>query len=381
MKNGRNKSWENFFSAHIALRRVRRMPLTFTVKDQSVMEHTGGAAMLASVFLEYLDVKNEGSLDGAWLLPMVLFHDHAEAWTGDLDYNVKNYDSELEASWDRVEDELRYDALGETANYVCRREVNDRHYCFMVKLCDYADLALYLISEWDMGNRSEGIKSALSKCVFLMTKYVEPFDCLKEEDSPLSVLIQMVKRRSMTEENSLLLDGNLKHAELEIFGSVLEHMTEEERERLGISDVQEFRKEHGFDPEGYYFLLRGKFWNRFRKSKDEKLNNLEEVSRDVSQLVRSKSEGYGYSWRKRGDVTAFNNLARKFDRIENLMMSVSGDASPGLIAARDGEPFIDTLVDMAAYSLMWLSKLSLEHPERYEEWKRKNNIEADADDR
>lgn len=77
--------------------------------------------------------------------------------------------------------------------------------------------------------------------------------------------------------------------------------------------------------------------------------------------TQCKKEGtYGRSFCKRGELDIFFNTARKFDRIENMMIN----------GARDevGEGTIDTVGDMANYGMLWLTYYIRENPEAFESW-------------
>lgn len=74
----------------------------------------------------------------------------------------------------------------------------------------------------------------------------------------------------------------------------------------------------------------------------------------LSQLQYSKEGTYGRSWCKRGEMDVFFNLARKFDRLENMMLNEAKDEV--------GEPLIDTVGDEANYGLLWMTLFLRKHP-------------------
>jgi hypothetical protein len=81
--------------------------------------------------------------------------------------------------------------------------------------------------------------------------------------------------------------------------------------------------------------------------------------------LQYKKEGaYGRSWCKRGELDTFFNTARKFDRIENMMLKGAKDEV--------GEGKVDTVGDMASYGLLWLTYILREHPESFVDWVQKN---------
>lgn len=71
-----------------------------------------------------------------------------------------------------------------------------------------------------------------------------------------------------------------------------------------------------------------------------------------------KSESYGCSWRKRGSFSALFQVLRKTDRLENIYLNRKDvDNVPG-------EDVIMTVMDLAAYSILWFGLLVLSNPEK-----------------
>lgn len=85
----------------------------------------------------------------------------------------------------------------------------------------------------------------------------------------------------------------------------------------------------------------------------------------LSQLQYSKEGTYGRSWCKRGELDVFFNLARKFDRLENMMINGSKDEV--------GEPMIDTVGDEANYGLLWMTLFLRKHPKVFLDWIKNNS--------
>jgi hypothetical protein len=80
----------------------------------------------------------------------------------------------------------------------------------------------------------------------------------------------------------------------------------------------------------------------------------------LSSLQYSKEGTYGRSWCKRGEMDIFFNLARKFDRLENMMINGAKDEV--------GEGKIDTVGDNANYGLLWMTHFLREKPEEFTKW-------------
>jgi hypothetical protein len=73
------------------------------------------------------------------------------------------------------------------------------------------------------------------------------------------------------------------------------------------------------------------------------------VAADISTL-RSKGESYGGSWRRRGGAGAFMMLARKWDRIENIVGRHGYDIFAALQADDGG--ISDDIADLRCYLLL-----------------------------
>lgn len=84
----------------------------------------------------------------------------------------------------------------------------------------------------------------------------------------------------------------------------------------------------------------------------------------LSKLQHSKEGSYGRSWSKRGQLDIFFNTARKFDRIENIMLNGGKDEV--------GETVLDTVGDLANYGLLWTTLFIREDPETFKNWVEEN---------
>ena len=94
-------------------------------------------------------------------------------------------------------------------------------------------------------------------------------------------------------------------------------------------------------------------------------------------LQNRKERFYGESWRKYGDVSAFFNTARKWDRIETIM---KGAMKNGIDSLFDGtsdlstETILDTIVDLSLYGLMWSSYIASRYPELWDRFLKTNDL-------
>lgn len=77
--------------------------------------------------------------------------------------------------------------------------------------------------------------------------------------------------------------------------------------------------------------------------------------RDVMTLVK-KDKDYGSSWKRRGGVGAFMNVARKWDRVETQVSTLGGGDiySEKLWNQKREDPFIDDVRDLRGYLLLCL---------------------------
>lgn len=96
------------------------------------------------------------------------------------------------------------------------------------------------------------------------------------------------------------------------------------------------------------------------------------------KLQDDKGKVYGRSWCKHGEISAFFNLERKWDRISNIMEKAMKDGVGNTIYGEDGETatetFLDTVVDLSVYSLMLVGYIKENHPEEWERFLENNNL-------
>jgi hypothetical protein len=85
----------------------------------------------------------------------------------------------------------------------------------------------------------------------------------------------------------------------------------------------------------------------------------------VAQHVEyQKTQTYGQSWKKRGELfSVYPNLARKWDRIENLM-----DRMANNIPLPQDETLVDTVFDLGVYCLKWVAEMAETRPEQFHQF-------------
>lgn len=101
---------------------------------------------------------------------------------------------------------------------------------------------------------------------------------------------------------------------------------------------------------------------------------------DVEQLMEllipfhaAREKTYKLSFAKRGEIGAWYNLARKYDRIDNLVEQV-------LDEGKQGDTLVDTLVDTVMYGLKWLAVIRRIRPDDLEKWIRTTYVKDTGED-
>ena len=95
------------------------------------------------------------------------------------------------------------------------------------------------------------------------------------------------------------------------------------------------------------------------------------------QLQNDKGRVYGRSWCKHSDLSAFFNLERKWDRIYTIMeraMKEGTDVLWGDASSTPTETFLDTIVDLGLYSIMWAGYIMENHPEQFQKFLDANKL-------
>ena len=105
--------------------------------------------------------------------------------------------------------------------------------------------------------------------------------------------------------------------------------------------------------------------------------NLMKIFPQLLKLQNDKGRVYGRSYAKHGDVSIFLNVERKFDRISNIMDRAMREGLNTLHSEASStatETFLDTVVDLGLYSLMWVGYIKDEFPEEYQRFLTANNL-------
>lgn len=105
--------------------------------------------------------------------------------------------------------------------------------------------------------------------------------------------------------------------------------------------------------------------------------NLLEMLPKLLKLQNDKGNLYGRSYAKHGDLSIFFNLERKWDRIANIMdkaMKNGVDSLHTEASETPTETFMDTVVDLGLYALMWAGYIREKHPEAFKKFVHSNKL-------
>lgn len=94
------------------------------------------------------------------------------------------------------------------------------------------------------------------------------------------------------------------------------------------------------------------------------------VSSFLNTLQEAKNVHYNNSWSKRGLLSMFMNVERKWERVDHQLFNDIGDAG--------SEAFIDTLGDLAVYATKMFAWYAARSPVAYARWLESVRKEAEA---
>ena len=106
--------------------------------------------------------------------------------------------------------------------------------------------------------------------------------------------------------------------------------------------------------------------------------NIMEIMPKLLKLQNEKGRVYGRSWCKHEDMSAYFQLERKFDRISNIMERAMKEGTEVIHSSESSTPtetFLDTIVDLGLYSLMWAGLFMENHPDEFHKFMEANNLE------
>ena len=103
--------------------------------------------------------------------------------------------------------------------------------------------------------------------------------------------------------------------------------------------------------------------------------NMLELLPHLLELQAQKAEVYGRSYCRHGDLSIFFNVERKWDRISNIMEKAMKNGTGTLHdEGTPTETFVDTVVDLASYGLLWIGYIMESHPEAYQKFLEVNGL-------
>lgn len=129
-----------------------------------------------------------------------------------------------------------------------------------------------------------------------------------------------------------------------------------------------------------YELLAG--LKEYLDSQDELCRDnivLMEMFPKLLKLQNDKGKVYGRSYARHADVSIFLNCERKFDRLSNIMDRAMRDGTDTLHSSSEGnstptETFLDTIVDLGLYGLMWAGFIKDNYPQEWENFIQANKL-------
>lgn len=103
--------------------------------------------------------------------------------------------------------------------------------------------------------------------------------------------------------------------------------------------------------------------------------NMLKVFQAILELQSQKAAVYGRSYCRHGDLSIFMNVERKWDRISNIMEKAMKNGTETLYqTGTPTETFVDTIVDLASYSLLWVGYIAENRPEAFQKFLESNNL-------
>ena len=126
-------------------------------------------------------------------------------------------------------------------------------------------------------------------------------------------------------------------------------------------------------------LLKG--IEQYLDSQDELCQDNVSIMRLMPKLLKlqnDKGRMYGRSYAKHGSASIFMNVERKFDRISNIMDRAMKEGIDSLFTEQSSTPtetFMDTVVDLGLYGLMWAGYIADKHPEVYKQFLTLNKLQ------
>lgn len=198
------------------LRNTQRCNNFPTVAPTDVAQHSYYVSLLAMTLAdEYNAYISNVSLEGydkinvECLLRKALLHDIPEFITGDVHWNVKHHDSEIEQEFNRVERKLVKGAF-EGCNPVLKEYSEISLTCkiglegSLIAIADMLELAIYCWEECALGNKS--LEGMLKRCIMLLKEY-KLYKVLYTSSDTFSGIMELLQEKDYNLLNDLYLLG------------------------------------------------------------------------------------------------------------------------------------------------------------------------------
>lgn len=144
----------------LQMKQIQRLPNVPHHRSYNILEHGFVVGMLFRWFASACDVSYDINV---W--DKVLMHDYMEAFTGDLNFVVKNLSEKTSAAWAEIEKEVcdRDTVLGQYSDEAIKSSMTQEQY-ILFKVCDYLELWIFCKQEEALGNVTSGNQQVIKNC-------------------------------------------------------------------------------------------------------------------------------------------------------------------------------------------------------------------------
>lgn len=161
---------------HRRLRHIKRCNNFPTVTPINVAAHSFFVAEMAMVIADEINAKYGRRVDAEIVMRKALCHDLAEAYTGDIPWNIKHFSSSVHTAIAEASDTRLAEAYTGCTEALMRtkdtaRQCKEGLAGAIVNLADMLELALFCYEEWMAGNGF--MSNMLQKCIQLCEEFMD----------------------------------------------------------------------------------------------------------------------------------------------------------------------------------------------------------------
>lgn len=144
----------------LQMKQIQRLPNVPHHRSYNILEHGFVVGMLFRWFASACDVPYDINV---W--DKVLMHDYLEAFTGDLNFVVKNLSEKTSSAWATIEKEVcdRDTVLNHYSDEAIKSAMTEEQHT-LFKACDYLDLWIFCKQEEALGNTTTGNMAVIDNC-------------------------------------------------------------------------------------------------------------------------------------------------------------------------------------------------------------------------